>query len=130
MSPKEVKDYISRLGVLHGKNVTLPDYVDTSSCSEFLGTRCPENVHVTGPNCAHIDKKDPRYDPLGHLKHDVGIPYTLIGTASGAALGATIFSNKKQGAKVGAVVGTLAGLLADIVSYYNKNKNNKFDDSL
>ncbi len=131
MSPNEVRDYLDRIGAAFGQNVTLPDDVDTSSCSQFWGTRCPENVHVTGKNMAHIDRVDPRSDLLGHLKHDVGIPYTLIGTVGCAALGAAAFSNNRtQGAKVSAALGFLGGLIADIVSYYNSNKNNKFDESL
>lgn len=123
MTPDEVRRDIESLGIPYGENVTFAENIDTSSCSEFWGTRCPENVHVTDSNRAHIDRKDPRYDPLGHLKHDVGIPYTAIGTAGGAALGAIAFpKNRKKGALVGASIGSALGIIADVVSYYNEKK--------
>lgn len=130
MSPKDVKDYISFTGASFGQDVTLPGEIDTGSCSEFCGTRCPENVHVTGKNKAHIDRVDPRYDPLGHLKHDVGIPYTLIGTVGCATIGAAVYKkNRIKGAVYGGAIGTVVGFLVDLVSYY-RSANHKFDNSL
>lgn len=131
MTPDQVRRDIERLGIQYGENVTFAENIDTSSCSEFWGTRCPENVHVTSSNCAHIDRKDPRYDPLGHLKHDVGVPYTAIGTAGGAAIGAIISpKNRKNGALIGASVGTALGLIADVVSYYNYKKKQDIDSRI
>ena len=128
MTPDEVRRNIERLGTPYGENVTFAENIDTSSCSEFWGTRCPENVHVTGLNCAHVDRKDPRTDALGHLKHDVGVPYTAMGTAGGAALGAVAFpKNRKKGALIGAGVGSVLGIIADVVSYYNDKKKQDFE---
>ena len=78
MDPYDVRKYIESTGVPYGENVTLPEDIDTNQCSDFFGTRCDHNVHAKGRRKAHIDRVDPRYNPAGHLKHDVGIPYTLM----------------------------------------------------
>jgi len=123
ISIRDTRKYIESQNVNFGQNVTLPTIIDTCDCEEFIGTRCDENVHVTGPNRAHIDRKDPRQDPFGHLKHDVGIPYSLMGTAGGAAAGGIIYKkDRKKGALYGAAILGGIGLFADIVSAYRKQK--------
>jgi len=52
ISPRDARKYIEFQNVDFGQNVTLPDIVDTCNCEEFFGTRCDENVHVTGPKQA------------------------------------------------------------------------------
>lgn len=127
MSPRDVRKYIESQNVNFGQNVTLPDVVDVCECEEFFGTRCDENVHVTGPNQAHVDRKDPRQNPLGHLKHDTGIPYSFIGAAGGSALGGIIYKkDRKKGALYGGAILGGIGLIADIVSAYREQKTSQY----
>lgn len=117
ITPREARSYIESQGVNFGQNVTLPDDVDTCNCDEFFGTRCDDNVHVTGSKRAHIDRKDPRHDPLGHLKHDVGVPYSVMSTAAGGAIGAIVSKkNRKKGALIGSAIGLGFGIIADVLS--------------
>jgi len=117
ISPRDARDYIESQGIDFGQNVTTPDYIDTSNCEEFFGTRCDENVHVTGSKRAHLDRKDPRKDPLGHLKHDVGVPYSVMSTAAGGAIGAIVSKkNRKKGALIGGAFGLAIGIIADLAS--------------
>lgn len=109
ISPYQARRYIASRRVPYGQNVALPGIVDTSECQEFFGTRCPHNVHVKGRRLAHVDRVDPRRDPIGHLKKDVGIPYAVMGGLAGAALGSV----------PGLVAGSIVGLTADIVSHLN-----------
>lgn len=123
ISIRDARKHIESQNVNFGQNVTLPDIVDTCDCEEFFGTRCDENVHVTGSKQAHIDRNDPRQDPLGHLKYDVGVPYSLMGAAGGATIGSIIYKkDRKKGALYGAAIVGGIGLIADIVSAYNKQK--------
>ena len=71
---------------------------------------------------AHIDRMDPRRDPLGHLKKDVRVPYTAMGAVSGACLGAAIGKSKKATA-TGALIGALAGIALDIASHNSTKLN-------
>lgn len=115
ISIKDTRKYIESQNVNFGQNVTLPNTVDICDCEEFFGTRCDENVHVTGSNRAHIDRRDPRQDPLGHLKHDVGIPYSALTTATGMALGAVLSkNNRKKGVIIGGLAGLAIGIIADL----------------
>lgn len=114
ISPRKVRRYIKKRGAGFGKNVLLPEKVDIRNCEEFFGTRCSYNVHVKGPKIAHIDKVDPRKNPLGHLKHDVGIPYTAITTSTGIVIGGLISkTNRKKGILVGGLLGLAIGIIAD-----------------
>ena len=124
ITPSEARKYIESTGVPYGQDVTLPDMVDTSRCQNFFGTRCDANVHIKGPMKAHIDRADPRYDPIGHLKKDVGVPYTVMGAGLGAGVGGLIANNnRKKGAAVGALVGGVAGLLADLLAEHNNESS-------
>ena len=124
MTPKEAREYIESTGAAYGQDVMLPDTIDTSSCQNFFGTRCDANIHIKGPMKAHIDRVDPRYDPIGHLKKDVGVPYTVIGSALGAGIGGLVAgNNRKKGAATGALIGGTMGLLADLLSDYKKETN-------
>lgn len=115
ISPRDARKYIEATNVNFGQNVTLPDIVDTCECEEFFGTRCDDNVHVTGHNRAHIDRRDPRKDSLGHLKHDVGIPYSAITTVAGITAGAVLFkNNRKKGAIICGLAGLAIGIIADL----------------
>ena len=114
MNSYEVRRYIDRMGVPHGQNVVLPGDIDTSECQEFFGTRCHHNVHVKGRRLAHVDRVDPRKNPIGHLKKDVGIPYSVMTTPIGAAFGAVVSANnRKTGAIVGGLIGFILGAVAD-----------------
>ncbi len=114
-SPREASQYIKLERVSFGQDVTLPDDVDLRNCEEFFGTRCPNNIHVTGHRRAHVDRVDPRKNPLGHIKKDMGIPITLITTSAGASIGALVSkNNRKTGALVGGLFGLVVGLIADL----------------
>ena len=120
ITPNEARKYIESTGASYGQDVSLPDMVDTSGCQNFFGTRCDANVHVKDPMKAHIDRADPRHEPIGHLKKDVGVPYTVMGAGLGAGVGGLIAgNNRKKGAAVGALVGGVAGLLADWLAEHN-----------
>ena len=117
ISPIDARKYIEFQNVDFGQNVTLPDVVDVCECEEFFGTRCDENVHVTGHKRAHIDRRDPRQDPLGHLKHDVGIPYSALTTTAGIIVGTVLSKNNRiQGAIIGGFIGLVIGIIADSAS--------------
>lgn len=67
----------------------------------------------------HMDKVDPRHDPLGHLVHDA--PEFLVGMAAGYLGGRKVASEvyKMQKGKPFAAIGAgLAGLLASAVAGY------------
>ena len=114
ITPKEARRYIDDTGVPYGQNVILPDDVDTSGCQEFFGTRCPHNVHVKDSRVAHVDREDPRVNPVGHLVRDVGIPYASMTAPAGAALGAALMpGDRKTGAAIGALCGLAAGMIID-----------------
>ena len=115
ISPYQARRYIASRRARYGQNVALPGIVDTNECQEFFGTRCPHNVHVKGPRFAHVDQADPRRDPIGHLKKDVGIPYAIMGGLAGAALGSV----------PGLVVGSIVGLAADIASHMNATNSQR-----
>ena len=68
MKINKVRRYIDSMNVPYGQNVILPEDIDTSECQKFFGTRCSHNVHVKGRRLAHVDRVDPRKDPIGHLK--------------------------------------------------------------
>ena len=123
MDPYDVRKYIESTGVPYGENVTLPEDIDTNQCSDFFGTRCDHHVPVKGRRKAHIDRVDPRYNPASHLKHDVGIPYTLMGAAAGGGLGAIFGKDKKDAAVKGALIGGVLGLLGDVASTYSNKSN-------
>jgi hypothetical protein len=117
ISPIEAGNRIRRAGVPYGHNVNLNDDVDTSQCEEFFGTRCPGNVHVTGRETAHVDRVDPRRNPIAHLRKDVGIPYSVTSAASFAVLGALSSpDNRVSGAIEGGIFGFILGLAADVLS--------------
>ena len=121
ITPKEARKHIEGTGAPYGCDVMLPDIIDTSNCQNFFGTRCDANVHVKGPRKAHIDRADPRYDPIGHLKKDVGVPYALMGVVLGAGVGGLVADGKrKKGAALGAFAGGAVGLLADLLEGRNK----------
>ena len=109
MTPYQARRYIAGRRAPYGQNVALPDDVDTSQCEQFFGTRCQYGIHVKDRRLAHVDRVDPRRDPIGHLKHDVGVPYAVMGGLAGAALGSV----------PGMVAGSIMGLTADIVSHLN-----------
>lgn len=121
MTPKEVRKHIDYAGVSYGQNVILPDNVDMSKCQEFFGTRCPHNVHVKGSRVAHVDREDPRVNPIGHLVKDVGIPYASMTAPVGAVLGATLMSSDR---KTGAAIGTLCGLAVGMFIDWAENRRN------
>ena len=121
ITPKETRKYIDGAQVPYGQNVILPDDIDTSECQEFFGTRCPHNVHVKGRRMAHVDREDPRVNPVGHLVKDVGISYVSMTAPVGAALGAALMSNDK---KTGAAIGGLIGLVVGIILDWNENRRN------
>lgn len=122
ITPKDVRDQIEQNNISYGENVVFPDEIDTSNCSEFFGTRCSENVHVTGKRTAHVDQVDPRKNPIGHLKKDVGVPYALMTSIAGAALGAGLSkNNRKKGALAGALIGALPGAVFDILEKYESD---------
>lgn len=60
----------------------------------------------------HMDKVDPRKDPLGHLIHDA--PEVLVGLASGLLTGYKIASIKKQNS---VIYGMLASIISGYISY-------------
>ncbi len=114
----EVDKIIREKKVPHGLNVTFTEEIDTSSCTDFFGKRCPYNIHVTGINRAHKDRVDPTYDWKRHLDEDVGIPHEVvplsIGAGAGSAIGALV--GGKRGAAIGAILGSLAGAFFEIVT--------------
>ena len=117
ITPRQARRYIENTGAAYGQNVELPDVVDTRGCGNFFGMRCDANVHVKGPRTAHVDRVDPRHDPIGHLKKDVGVPYALIGACVGAGIGGVVVGkNRKKGAAVGALGGGIAGLVVDLLA--------------
>lgn len=129
ISPYEAREYIDNSGAPRGQNVALPDDVDTSQCQEFFGTRCPHNVHVKGSRLAHVDRVDPRRNPLGHLKHDVRVPYAVMGGLGGAAVGGLVNKNdRKKGAAVGSLVGFGVGLIMDAIADQNSAQDRQYED--
>ena len=129
ITPYEARKHIDRMGVPCGQNVPLPDDVDVSECQEFFGTRCSNNVHMKGRRLAHVDRADPRTDPIGHLKKDVGVPYALIGSAVGAILGAVLMKgDRKAGAALGSMAGGLLGSIADNVADRNSAQARQHED--
>lgn len=121
ITPKEARKHIDYTGVPYGHNVVLPDDIDTSECQEFFGTRCSHNVHVKGHRVAHVDREDPRVNPIGHLVKDVGIPYASMTAPVGAALGATLMSSDR---KTGAAIGALCGLVVGMIIDWAENRRN------
>ena len=114
----EVNRIITERKVSHGVNITLPEVIDTSSCTDYFGKRCPHNIHVVGKAVAHRDRADPRSDWRRHLDEDVGIPHEIlpigIGSSVGAGIGALI--DGKRGAGIGAIFGAIAGAFFEIVT--------------
>jgi len=124
ISPHGARRYVDRTGADCGQDVILPDDIDTSKCQEFFGMRCSDNVHVKGSRTAHVDRVDPRRNPIGHLKSDVGVPYAVMAGLGFAAIGAAMSRGDwKRGAAIGGVAGLFAGAVADAVDHY-KNSNN------
>ncbi|MGH9921890.1 MAG: hypothetical protein ACRD38_03980 [Nitrososphaerales archaeon] len=67
----------------------------------------------------HIDKVDPRKDPLGHLMKDT--PETLLGIASGIYFGKKVGSevyNKRNGRSGALLESLLMGSLASLTAGY------------
>ncbi len=121
ITPHDARRFIDSTGADYGQDVVLPDCIDTSECQEFFGTRCPDNVHVKSDRTAHVDRADPRDDPIGHLKYDVGVPYAVMAAPVGAMIGAAAMKrNRKNGALVGGTIGLVLGMVADTV---NNSKN-------
>lgn len=78
------------------------------------------NLHIREYNdkyTVHMDKVDPRKDPLGHLVHDA--PEVLVGIAA-AGLGLKICSSKRM--IYGPLVSAISGYLAYRVSRFLKEK--------
>ena len=115
ITPKDVRERFEEQGIQYGDNMEFSDDIDTSDCEEFFGTRCPENVHVKGKRKAHVDRVDPRKNPFGHLKRDVGVPYAVMTSAAGSALGAALSKDRKKGAAVGGLAGALLGAVLDVI---------------
>ncbi len=68
----------------------------------------------------HVDKVDPRRDPLGHLLKDS--PETLLGIASGIyfgkKVGSEVYSKRKERSKGALLESLLFGSLASVVACY------------
>ncbi len=58
----------------------------------------------------HIDKVDPRKDPLGHLIHDA--PEIIFGIATALGIGLKIYSSKRSSSNL------LYSILSSIISGY------------
>jgi len=125
ITPRDTRRYIDATGVDYGQDVVMPDYIDTSRCSEFFGIRCPHNIHVKGGRIAHVDRADPRHDPIGHLKKDVGVPYAAMAAAAGTVIGAIVTRNRKSGAVVGSLVGLGLGAMVDIAIHYKDSRRSR-----
>lgn len=124
ISPRDVRRCINITGADYGQDVALPGDIGTSKCQEFFGMRCSDNVHVKGGRTAHLDRVDPRRNPMGHPKMDVGVPYAVMAALGFAAIGAAAARGDwKGGAAIGGVTGLFAGATADAVDHY-KNSNN------
>ena len=125
LTPKDARRYIESTNASYGDDVDLPFDIDTSECQEFFGTRCPNNVHVKNPRLAHVDREDPRKNPIGHLKKDVGVPYAAMTASVGAAIGASLAKgNRKKGAIIGGLLGIIPGVIVDVLEskYYDRPK--------
>lgn len=67
----------------------------------------------------HMDKVDPRQDPLGHLVHDA--PEILVGVATGIIIGkkvASSISKLQKDPSLPKSVSILAGLMASVITGY------------
>ena len=127
INPKDARRYIESTNARYGEDVVLPDDIDTSDCREFFGTRCPYNIHVKNPRLAHIDRVDPRKNPIGHLKRDVRVPYAAMTATVGAAIGASLAkNNRKKGALIGGLLGIIPGVIVDVLEsrHYDRRKYN------
>jgi hypothetical protein len=67
----------------------------------------------------HMDKVDPRKNPLGHLVHDA--PEVLVGLACAAIGGsktASYFYNKNKDSKIAKQTSAISGLLGSLILGY------------
>jgi len=79
------------------------------------------NLHIREHDdkyLVHVDKIDPRKNPLGHLLFDA--PEVLVGLASAAVGGAKVFSylNKKQNSKFAKQAAITSSLLVSLAAGY------------
>lgn len=79
------------------------------------------NLHIREHDdkyLVHVDKIDPRKNPLGHLLFDA--PEVLVGLASAAIGGAKVFSylNKKQNSKLTKQAAATSSLLISLAAGY------------
>ena len=114
ISIDSVNRYIIRKETPFGVNIEFPLEIDTSQCEEFFGTRCPNNIHVTGKRIAHKDHSDPRFNSIEHIKKDVGIDPTFLTVLGGAAFGALLDKeNRVRGASIGGLMGLVFGIVLE-----------------
>ena len=81
------------------------------------------NLHIreySDKFLVHVDKVDPRKNPLGHLWHDA--PEVLFGLASAAIGGkhiaSHIYKNKKEETKNAKQISVVSGVLSSLVLGY------------
>ena len=119
MSPGEVRRVLMSEWVPYGQDRFFPQQIDTCGCEDYFGLRCQDNVHVTSPHTAHIDRYDPRSHPLQHLDYDVGIPHEvftrLMPEVLGTVIGAAADSQRpERGARLGQDIGGLLGRIIEL----------------
>lgn len=68
----------------------------------------------------HMDKIDPRKDPLGHLIHDA--PEVLIGLATTVGIGLRACSGKRSNMLYGSLISAILGYASYRLSRYLKEK--------
>lgn len=76
----ELDSRIKRGDIDYCQDLIFTQPIDTRGCQEYFGTRGPNGVHVTGRNTAHLDRRDPRVDALGHILEDVLPPIAVATT--------------------------------------------------
>jgi len=100
--------------------LSMPEYVEETKLGQKNGAKKQYrygNLHIREYDdkfLVHMDKVDPRKNPLGHLLLDA--PDVLIGLASAAIIGSKVFLHlNKQNSNQKSVI---SSLIASVISGY------------